>query len=381
LSRWDADHKRISSRRFDVWRRKSRIRSVQCRQCIRVASLFCFCIAIVAGCSRPVAPAPTIEFTRVPPAVEGGSDTLDVIEGRAKGADPDSQIVLYVRTSKWWVQPLVDQPFTELRPDSAWTNSTHLGTDYAALLVKSGFHPAPALDELPAPSGDIVAAARVRGSAPAMAVTKTLSFSGYEWRIRTAPSDRGGKNDYDASNAWTDGSGALHLRLAKRGNDWTSSEVALTRNLGYGTYSFAVREATQLDPAAVFSVFTYDYAGNDPNHREMDIEVSRWGDPGIENAQYVLQPFYVPENVSRFQAPAGVLTYSFHWEPGRITFATAQGTISDRSARLVGQHVFTSGVPTPGAESVRLSVYVFRAAKQTLQKGGEVVVEKFEYLP
>jgi hypothetical protein len=343
--------------------------------------MVCWCAAAGGGCSPPSVPPPTIEFTRVPPAVEGASDQLDIIEGRVKGAPAESQIVLYVRTGKWWVQPLVNEPFSNLRPDSSWTNSTHLGTDYAALLVRTGFHPMPVLDELPAPSGEIAAVALARGSAPASLVTKTLSFSSYEWRIRTASSDRGGRNDYDASNAWTDANGALHLRVGKRGNDWTSSEIALTRNLGYGTYSFVVRDVALLEPAAVFSIFTYDYAGNDPNHREMDIEVSRWGDRSIENAQYVLQPFYVPENVSRFQAPSGVLTYSFHWEPGRLTFATVRGTASGKLARVVGQHVFTSGVPAPGVESVRLSTYVFRAAKESLQKGAEVVVEKFEYLP
>ena len=28
-----------------------------------------------------------------------------------------------------------------------WTNATHLGTEYAALLVAPGYHPPPALDE------------------------------------------------------------------------------------------------------------------------------------------------------------------------------------------------------------------------------------------
>jgi hypothetical protein len=47
----------------------------------------------------------------------------------------------------------------------------------------------------------------------------------------------------------------------------------------------------------------------------------------------------------------------------------------------VSEHVFTSGVPSPGIETVRMNVYVFGGAKEPLQNGVEVVIEKFEYLP
>jgi hypothetical protein len=312
--------------------------------------------------------------------IEGGSNKLDVIEGRVAGVSSEFQIVLYARTGSWWVQPLVGEPFTKIRPDLTWTNTTHLGTEYAALLVKPGFHVSTTLSELPTPGGDVAAIATVKGSEQGT-VSKTLPFSGYEWRIRDAPSDRGGKNDYDASNAWTDGTGALHLRIAKSSGDWTCSEVTLTRSLGYGTYAFVVRNTAQLEPAAVFSIFTWDYAGADPNHREMDIEISRWGEPTSQNAQYVLQPFYVPENASRFALPAGVLTHSFRWEPGRVSFTSVRGANAEAKANLIAEHAFTSGVPVSGAESVRMSLYIFRSGKEPLHKGAEVVVEKFEYLP
>jgi hypothetical protein len=37
----------------------------------------------------------------------------------------------------------------ELRPNFKWTNATHLGTDYAALLVNAGFQPQRVMDALP----------------------------------------------------------------------------------------------------------------------------------------------------------------------------------------------------------------------------------------
>jgi hypothetical protein len=380
LARLDAYRKRTCFHRLDLCKLKRVMRAASRARALDRSFLLLFCI-VASGCSRPSAASPTIEFTRIPPAVEGGSDKLDIIEGRVKGAGPEFQIVLYARTGNWWVQPLAGAPFTKIRPDSTWTNSTHVGTEYAALLVKSGFRPATTLDELPMPSGEVVAKAVVKGSEPEAGVSKTLQFSGYEWRIRNAPSDRGGKNDYDASNAWTDSNGALHLRIAKIAGEWTCSEVSLTRSLGYGTYSFVVRDVAHLEPSVVFSMFTWDYAGTDPNHREMDIEISRWGDPTSENAQYVLQPFYIPENASRFMLPPGELTHPFQREPGRVSFTTLRGAQGGKQARLIAEHVFTSGIPTPGVESVRMNLYIFRSAKETLQHGAEIVVEKFEYLP
>jgi hypothetical protein len=340
------------------------------------------CVTFLAGCHlQKQDVAPKIEFTRVPPAVEGGSDKLDIIEGRVTGASSGEQLVLYARSGKWWIQPLASEPFTIMRRDSRWTNSTHLGTEYAALLVESGFHPATMLAEVPSRGGNIVAVATIPGSQPQSQVSKTLRFSGYEWRIRNAPSSRGGGNNYDSSNAWTDSSGALHLRIAKSSSDWTSAEVALTRSLGYGSYSFTVRDTSHLEPAAVFGIFTWDYAGARQNNSEMDIEITRWGDRTVKNAQYVVQPFYVAENSSRFALPSGELTHSFDWEPSRVTFKTFRGADGSGKTRPIAEHVFTSGVPAHAAESVRMNLYVFRMTREALHNEAEVVVEKFEYLP
>jgi hypothetical protein len=237
------------------------------------------------------------------------------------------------------------------------------------------------MSALPLPGGGVVAVASAKGVTSGSSVSKTVFFGGYEWRIRDAPSNRGGMNMYDPSNAWTDSDGALHLRIAKIANQWTCAEATLTRSFGYGTYSFVVRDTSHLEPAAVFTMFTWDYAGTNPSHREMDIEVSGWGDPTTKNAQYVVQPFYVPEDASRFTVPSGILTHSFRWEPGRVSFRTVRGSESGSKERPIAEHVFTSGVPSPGAESVRLSLFIFGSAKEPLQKENEVVIEKFEYLP
>lgn len=97
-----------------------------------------------------------------------------------------------------------------------------------------------------------------------------------------------------------------------------------------------MKEVSHLEPAVVLGMYTWDDQNADQNQREMDVEISRWGDPASKNAQYVIQPYYVPVNAFRFMASAGTLTHSFGWEPGRISFRTTQGSGADarlRSAR------------------------------------------------
>ncbi len=155
-----------------------------------------------------------------------------------------------------------------------------------------------------------------------LAPTKPLKFSGYDWNIRTIASDRGGLNNfYDADNAWTDASGALHLRIKKRADRWSCAEVVLSRSLGFGTYIVTVRDTSHLEPAAVLSLNTFDDWGGDQHFRELDVETSRWGNASNKNnAQFAVQPFYIPGNLAPFTQPAGTLTHSFRWVNGSARF-------------------------------------------------------------
>jgi hypothetical protein len=317
--------------------------------------------------------APVITFTRIPQADADGSARNDIVEGRVTGASQGQKIVLYAKTGKWWVQPLVDQPVTGLRPDFTWTNATHLGTDYAALLVKDSYRPQSELDALPKMDSNVLAIAVVPGAS--RPPSPILNFSGYQWRLRDAPSARGGPNLYSSANISVDEKGSMHLRISRTDADWSCAEASLTRNLGYGTYEFVVHGLDKLEPAAVFGMFTYDYASGAQHNREMDIEISHWGDPTKKNAQYVLQPYYVAANVHRFNAPAGTLTFSLRWEHNRAVFRTRRGPA------VVSEHVFTAGVPSPGIESIRVVLYVYRKAVVELKRPMEVVIERFSYFP
>ncbi|HMI53615.1 MAG TPA: glycoside hydrolase family 16 protein [Candidatus Saccharimonadales bacterium] len=305
---------------------------------------------------------------------------MDRIEGRVLGARPGQQIIIFARSGRWWVQPLAVQPFTKIQPDSRWSSATHLGTEYAAVLVGSDYQVPPTLDRLPEVGGGVLSVAIVKGENPSAQMTKALQFSGYDWKIRSASSDRGGNiNSYDPSNAWTDERGALHLRISKNAGQWRCAEVSLTRSLGYGLYRFVVRDTSHIEPAVVLGLFTWEEGGEDQNHREMDVEISRWGDALSKNAQFVVQPYYVPANVARFDAPTGAVTHSFRWKAGSVSFATTRGART--SSRPVAQHEFSSAIPTPGNELVHLNLYIYGNAASPPRNETEVVIEKFEFLP
>jgi len=382
LTRFDPCRERVCRPRFDRWNLERPAHAVQSSRAPERALLFFFCVFLIGCRSGQNGFKPSIEFTKVPPAREGGPAILERIEGRVVGAHSGQQLVLYARSGQWWVQPLTNQPFTKIQTDSKWSNSTHLGTEYAALLVEPGYRPASIMDALPAKGGAVAAVATVKGELTPPEIIKTVRFSGYEWKVRTADSNRGGGiTHYDPANAWTDDGGALHLRIANNSGEWTCAEVNLTRSLGYGLYRFVVRDSSQLEPATVLSLFTWDDSEQEHNHRELDVEITRWGDPLSKNAQYVVQPYYVPANVARFVAPSGILTHSFQWEPGEVSFRTVRGTSSRNGSRTVADHVFTSGVPAPGGELIHINLYIFGSAARPLRNQNEAVIEKFEYLP
>jgi len=356
--------------------------------------LVTFCLLLGSCRSSVNNVAPSIAFSKVPRADVGGPAKVETIEGRVTGARPGQRIVLFAKSGQWWVQPAAKQPFTTIRSDSSWTNSIHLGTEYAALLVGPEYVPPATMDALPEKGGAVVAVAKVLGEGfnpldpkTAHPSLKTLNFSGYEWDVRQLPSPRGGaSNPYDPANAWTDANGWLHLRITKAAKEWLCAEVSLRRSLGYGSYLFIVQEVSQLEPAAVLGMYTWDDLNADQNHREMDIEISRWGDPASKNTQYAIQPYYVPVNMFRLMTPGGVITHSFYWEPGRVLFKSVRGKSISGSetgtgSGVIAEHVFTSGVPSPGSELVHLSLYVYGKTRTPLQNEAEVVIERFEYLP
>jgi hypothetical protein len=367
--------------------------SVELRPFLRSTAgsiVFAVCLAL-AGCrTSSTSSPPTVVFDKVPAtsqAVHGQEvpDQAAAIEGHATGVRPGERIVVYSKTDgRWGLQPPSGQPYTNIESNGRWRTSTLLGIEYAALLVDSTYSPTEQTESLPNVGSGVAAVSTVKGQGPAPVFPppKTLNFSGYEWTTSTGPIfHAGSRNFFDPANAWVDKNGALHLRISGSPEKWNAGEVKLNRSLGYGTYRFQVEDITHLEPSAILTLITWDGVGTERNRRELDVELSRWGFVDNTNVHYVVQPYYVPANFFRFRVPAGVFTHSYRWEPGQVTFSTMAGSGNAAGDSLINQHVFTSGVPSPADQTVRLSLYVFVRGQVPLKNENEIVIDKFEYLP
>jgi hypothetical protein len=120
-------------------------------------------LATLEGCHKTNAVGPSIRFTSVPFAEAAGPNELRAIKGRVIGGAPGHVVVLYaLDATTWWVQPFADRPFTKIQADSTWSNSTHPGIEYAALLVGPDFHPPLTTHELP--TQGVLASVRRKGA-------------------------------------------------------------------------------------------------------------------------------------------------------------------------------------------------------------------------
>lgn len=206
----------------------------------------------------------------------------------------------------------------------------------------------------------------------------TVKFSGYTWTVKSRSEPSGpGPNLYDASSrsVFVDEAGRLHLRIAKTAAGWACSEVYLEKPLGYGTYTFVVETPpSQIDDMAILGLFTY---GDDPafEHREIDIEISRWGDASLPNAQFAVQPYQQAGNMERFEVPKNLrrATHQFVWTQKSIQF-TSKGEGFAKSWSYTGSHV-----PEPGDETVHLNYWLMFGKPPTVLRTYEAVISKFAF--
>ena len=145
-------HDRVS---VEVWRSGSRIAQAEIDVKVDEEQ---------ARFSSERSPQVQIEITTIPPAEAGGPDTRADIAGRVSGRiEPGDKVLLYAYAYDYWhIQPLA-QALHPIGPDNTWSNWTHTGTSYAALVVKEGYEPRIRLDVLPRVGGSVLARTIVEG--------------------------------------------------------------------------------------------------------------------------------------------------------------------------------------------------------------------------
>jgi hypothetical protein len=217
---------------------------------------------------------------------------------------------------------------------------------------------------------------------------RMVSFSGYEWKVKSSTNPVGPGPNYfsdSSDNIKVDAQGRLHLRITQRNGRWHCAEVVSVRSFGYGTYRFYLdAPVDNLDPRIILGLFTWS---DSPaySHREIDVEISRWGDAGNENAQFVIQPYSLPMNIVRFQIPPGLnaSTHSFIWRPESVVCQSIKGLQANQpeTDSVIHQHTFTKGIPQAGSENARINLWLMSGQAPIDGKETEIVISKFEFIP
>ena len=358
-------------------------RSALIRGLVLISAPVLIAASVVACRTQHHDPATVIEFNHVPPPDIGGAGAVDTLSGTVHNAQPGARLVIYTYSQNtWYVQPLTLRPFTKIEKDGAWSTLTHLGSQYAAVLVTAEHRPANVLRALPSVGGSVLFIKTVPGNSSSIKPPRHLRFSSYDWTVRQMGSDRHGTpHQYRKSNAGVDAQGWLHLRVTKENDEWTCAEVALPNSLGYGRYDVVVGGIEKLEPATVFDVFTWDRGGTNQNRREMNTQLARWGDPNGKNAEFSVQPFYRPANTYRYSVPNVPLMLTMNWERGRVKFDTSRATKSGGAGGNIAKRTFTADIPAPASESMHLNLCIFDYGKVRQTSDAEVVVKSFHYLP
>jgi len=102
---------------------------------------------------------PGIQITDVPPR-GAGPDRVETIAGTASGVNiAECKVVVYAGTNVWYVQPYIGSSDTSIEQDGTWHTDTHLGSKYAALLVKKTYKQPETTGKLPDIGGQVLAIA------------------------------------------------------------------------------------------------------------------------------------------------------------------------------------------------------------------------------
>jgi hypothetical protein len=231
-------------------------------------------------------------------------------------------------------------------------------------------------------------------ASPAYSENRTLSFSGYQWVVKSiAASDQPidpGPNYFSDSNqdVWVDGQGRLHLKITCNNGKWYCAEIFSKQHFGYGHYRWYVSSnIDELNENAVLGLFTWD---QNPayNHREIDVEFTRWGDQSNDdNAQFSVQPATNEGNNYTFSLEAGNASeHGFDWSNGGVSFLSLYGqpSHSTGSDSQVAASWDYNGSDTPVAgntTAARMDLWLLSGTPPSDNKPIEVVISKFEFTP
>jgi hypothetical protein len=282
----------------------------------------------------------------------------------------------------WWVQPAVEEVV-----NGQFTGRAHFGdkntpkeTKFALVVLVARnkkeadrFMAGKTLSTLPTDlphSREVTVFRDARGP---------LQFAGRSWRVKGGRRLGPGPNDFSdaVDNVWLDDKDHLHLAITKADNRWQCAEVVAEESLGYGEYRWVVAgDLAALDRQVVLGLFTYETTS-----REIDFELSRWGNKAKANAQFVVQPYTAKDSTYRFDtAQAKLLTISLVWEKDLVQGRCWDG--EDTTKEPLADWKYTGrNNPPPGKERARANLWLFEGKAPSPGTKQEVVIHSFEFKP
>lgn|GEM_PF-809571 len=337
-----------------------------------------------------------IEFTFIP-----AWGSFSNLQGRVYNAAPaEHHVLVYIYIEGfWWPKPTTANPYTTIAGDCTWVcDITTGGIDQYAARIITFLVPA---DYVP-PQGPgqwgswpeylspefynyaYVLECRLPG-------TRVIHFSGFDWVVKQCEAELGPGPNYfsdDTTDVWVDElNDELHMRITNRNGRWYCSEVIADTCLGYGKYIFYVKSRVDsIDANAVLGLFTWDEWAPPQGpyfYREIDIEFSRWGNASADsNAQYVIQPWNVPENRHQFIVDTDTCTtHFFNWELDTIYFQSSIGqTASPPPANIIHTWIYTGDyIPESGKENPRINLWLFNGQQPVGGQDIEIIISGFEF--
>jgi hypothetical protein len=223
------------------------------------------------------------------------------------------------------------------------------------------------------------------GTASFLERPRRITFGTYQgqpiiWEVKTGYWGPGPNNWSDSpANVWLDEQGRLHLKITQVGGKWYCAEVYSEKSFGYKDYTFDLdTRYDQLDTHVTAGLFLY----LDDAH-ELDVELSRWGDPTAADSQFVVQPYTLPNHLSRFNSglTEPYSSQEISWRAGEVNFSSVQlhipGTLMPD--RLIDKWTYTgTDVPAPAGEKLHMNLWLNAAAPASALAGRELVVTGVE---
>lgn len=220
--------------------------------------------------------------------------------------------------------------------------------------------------------------------------SRKLQWSGREWVVKTPNLIAGPDDNWwgDTSrNVSVDEDGVLTLRVAQNpdaGNRWECGQVWGTA-LGYGTYRWTVEnDLRYLDENLILGLFIYDSAtgssGN--NFRELDIEFGRklidsyLGETECGFLMTRIAAFTEDAQSEHFITSNPPYTVEFTYEPGQCSW-----TARDGRGVIIGEHLTTSQIQTPGQATVRMNLWMRYTEAPTDGQPAEARISNFTFIP